>query len=175
MANVIHGMDKLHDKLNALSVDIKYKGGRFALRKAANIVRDAAVKNALSVNDPKTPTEIAKNMAVRWSGRAFKSTGNLHFRVGILGGAKKYANTKENVRKRRSGTLYKTGGDKTNPGGDTWYWRMLEFGTEKMSAQPFLRKSLEQSTDPAINEFITQYNKSIDRVLKKARGKDVIS
>jgi len=61
----LKGIDELKAKLQGLGLDLQKKGGRFALRKAANIVRDAAISNALSVNDPKTKEEIAKNIVVR--------------------------------------------------------------------------------------------------------------
>jgi len=38
----IEGLDGLLDKLKALDYETKKKGGRSALRKAANMVRDAA-------------------------------------------------------------------------------------------------------------------------------------
>jgi HK97 gp10 family phage protein len=67
--------------------------------------------------------------------------------------------------------IYK-GKGKGNPGGDTFYWRFLEFGTEHSEAKPFLRRALEDNSQKATNEFISQWDKSIDRVLKKAaKGK----
>ncbi|MDG5498967.1 HK97-gp10 family putative phage morphogenesis protein [Marinobacter sp. BGYM27] len=167
----VSGLNALADRLATIQDDIKYKGGRFALRKAANLVRDAAKANARSINDPATPEDIAENIAVRWSSRRFKRTGDLMFRVGVRGGAKEYAKTRENARKQRVGKSYPTGGDKTNPGGDTWHWRLVEFGSETNAARPFLRPALASNIDRASREFVNQYGKALDRAIKRAGGK----
>lgn len=160
-------------KLNNLKVEARNETGRFALRKAANIIKDAAKKNASALDDPSTSEKIADNIAVRWSSRRFKRTGDMMFRVGILGGARQYVKTRENVRKGRVGKTYVTGGtistDKKLPGGDTYYWRFLEFGTKHMGAKPFFEHVLGANSSKAINEFTTQFNKKIARDLKKAR------
>lgn len=170
----LNGVEALNAKLNGLSQDLKYKGGRSALRKAAHIVRDAAVANASKVNDPRTAEEIAKNVTLRWSTKTFKATGDLAFRVGVLGGAR--TPPKRQRKSRGKNTLDElgevAGKGKGNPGGDTFYWRFLEFGTEHAPAQPFLRRALSDNTQKAADTFITEYSKAIDRVLKRqAKGK----
>ena len=147
------GLDDLLAKFKSVKGDVKYKGGRFALRKAANLVADRVRSNAAQVDDPASAADISKNVAVRWSSRTFKKTGNLAFRVGIMGGAGGRA-TSESL----SGL----------PGEDTRHWRFLEFGTSKMRAQPFMRKSLADNISAATTEFISQYGKALDRALKKA-------
>ena len=160
------GMDKVLDNFDKLDFEVKRKGGRFALRKAANFIADKARQNAWTIDDPETANKIHKNIAVRWSGRTYKATGNLMFRVGVLGGAYNYANTKENIRKGRAGKKYVTDGSSSNPGGDTWYWRLLEFGTEKHKAQPFMRPALQNNIYGAINIFGDELEKKIARLLK---------
>jgi len=167
----LEGVDTLNKALGSVSYDIRYKGGRFALRKAANLIADAVKKNAERLDDPDTAEEISKNVAVRWSSKKFKRTGDLMFRVGLLGGAKSQGVT----RKRRRGqrTLAELGelagkGSK-NPGGDTWYWRLLEFGTRDIGATPFMRPALEKNGRAVMAEFVTQAKKSIDRAVKKAK------
>jgi HK97 gp10 family phage protein len=167
----LNGIEGLLGKLETLKEDVKFKGGRFALRRAAQILQRQAIENAQRLNDPATSEEIAKNIAVRWSSRRFKSSGDLMFRVGILGGARQYANTKENVRAGRAGQTYATLGDKSNPGGDTWYWRFLEFGTERSQAQPFLRPVADQAGADAVNEFLIQYDKAVERAIRRATKK----
>lgn len=153
MANVeLKGLPQLLAKLDMLKYDAKYRGGRFALRKAAQVVSRQVKQNAQRIDDPQTRASIAKNVAERWNQRLYKSTGDLGFRVGILGGA---------------------GGNKTsvqlsaNPGGDTRHWRYKEFGTEKMRAEPFMRPAGEQSAQHAANEFIVQFNKAVSRTIAK--------
>lgn len=166
----IQGVEALSAKLKVISDDLKFKGGRFALRKAANLVRDAAKKNSAKLDDPKTAANIEKNIAVRWSNRTFKRTGNLVFRVGVLGGARSYANTTQNRRQRRVGKTYLTDGASGNPGGDTFHWRFLEFGTSRSRAQPFMRRSLSENINQATAEFVNQYDKALVRALKRAEN-----
>lgn len=163
----LNGIESLLGKLDAVKQETKYKGGRAALRKAAQIVRDAARQNAAAIDDPTTSEQISKNIVERWNGRLFKSSGDLGFRVGVLGGARQYANTGENRRKGRVGAEYKTDGDKSNPGGDTFYWRFVEFGTEKSPARPFMRPAMEQNISAATDAFIAEYEKAIDRAIKR--------
>lgn len=148
------GIEELLAKLDAVTYDAKRKGGRFALRKAAGVVEKALKQNASSVDDPQTAADISKNVAVRFSNRTFKNTGDLKFRVGILGGA---SFTKKDV----SGLA----------GGDTRHWRHVEMGTESMPAQPFMRRALSDNLQPATNEFMEQYKKSIERAILKASKK----
>jgi HK97 gp10 family phage protein len=176
----IEGAEALNAKLKAVGHEISYKGGRFGLRKAANLVASDAKSNALRLDDPKTSEQIAKNVAVRWGSRRFKRTGDLMFRVGILGGAApSTSRAAEYSRRRRRKAGVKSlaelgelvGKGKGNPGGDTWYWRLLEFGTRKMAAQPFMRQALESNTNEATNEFVRHAKKAIDRAVKRAGGK----
>ncbi len=165
------GLPELLGKLDGLEYDLKRKGGRFALRRAAQVLRDQARANAERVDDPRTSENIAANIVERWSGRTFRKTGNMMFRVGVLGGARQYANTRENVRKGRAGQTYRTDGSSGNPGGDTFYWRFLEFGTEDAPAQPIFRPVPQQAGQQAVSVFANEYSKKIDRALKRARKK----
>ncbi len=81
------GVDELLGKLESITDDMKRKGGRAALRKAANIIANRAKANASRLDDPATGRSIADNIAVRWNGREFKRNGNLAFRIGVLHGA----------------------------------------------------------------------------------------
>jgi HK97 gp10 family phage protein len=146
----LQGIEELTAKFASITSDVKYKGGRFALRKAANVVAKAAKQGAQRVDDPRTGRSISDNVAVRFSTRTFKRNGNLMFRVGV-----------------KHGALLKNGGD-TSPNAPTPHWRLIEFGTEKMAADPFMRTALESNVGQATNEFINQYKKSIDRAIKKA-------
>ena len=157
----MHGVEQLTAKLDAIGYDMKRKGGRTALRKAAMVVQAAAYKNALALDDPKTTASIADNVSIRWGSRRFKGTGDLLFSVGVGGGAR-YSNTKENVRKGRVGKEH------LNTGGNVFYWRFLEFGTQKMAARPFLRKALADNTAAATRVFIHEYGLAVDRAIKRA-------
>jgi len=154
------GLEALLKKFNAIDYDIKRKGGRAALRKAANVVVKAAKANAMKLDDPDTAEAIYRNITTRWNGRLFKSRGDLGFRVGVMGGAKGFA--------AKSGEFQGKG--KENPGGDTWYWRHLEFGTQTIAARPFMRPALADNVTTATEAFIAEYTKAIDRALKRVGG-----
>lgn len=169
----ITGVDSLLGKLDSISDDLRRRGGRAALRKAANVIAAKARDNAARVDDPLTKESISKNIVARWSNVIFRRTGNLAFRVGVLGGAISYADSSENRRKGRAGRLYYTPGNSKNPGGNTWYWRFLEFGTENMPAQPILRPAAQGSVDEVVSVFASEYEKSIDRAIRRAAKKGV--
>lgn len=145
------GVEQLEKKLEGLKYDMAKKGGRFALRKAAQVIRDAARQGAQRFDDPETGRSIAKNVVEKWNGRLNKRTGDLGFRVGVQGGAKV---------------------DKTNPdtgsGGPTPHWRFKELGTEKMAAEPFLVPAMKANAQRATDVFINQYGLALDRALKRS-------
>ena len=147
------GVEDLIAKLNAVSYDAKRKGGRFALRKAAQYVRDDAKRRAMAFDDPGTGRRIADNIAERWDGRHFKRTGDPAFRVGV----------------RHTAKIKEKGNPDQGSGGPTPHWRLLEFGTKRMAAQPFMRPALEGNIGAVTNVFVTEYEKAIDRAIKKAK------
>jgi len=71
-------------------------------------------------------------------------------------------------RHRNTKTLAFSRARESQPGGDTFYWRFLEFGTETAPAKPFMRKALSSKVQEVQREFIQQYSKAIDRYLAKA-------
>lgn len=151
----MEGLPELLGKLDAVTDDMKFRGGRFALRRAAQVIRDQAKSNAAKIDDPKTAESIEKNIVERWNGRLFKRTGRLGFRVGVMGGA---------------------GGNKPAsafaglPGGDTRQaFRQQEFGNSNHPAQPFMRPAADQAGQEAVDTFIKEYSKALDRALRRAR------
>jgi HK97 gp10 family phage protein len=149
----ITGLDSLLGKFEEISYDVKRRGGRSSLRKAATIVVQKGKEGALRVDDAETGRSIADNIALRWNGRLFKQSGDLGFRIGVLHGA-----------------VLKNGGD-LSKNAPTPHWRLLEFGTEKMRAQPFLRSALADHISEVTDTFVTEYEKAIDRAIKRAKKK----
>lgn len=149
----MNGIDELSKKLEGLRYDVQKKGGRFALRKAAQVIRDAARQGARRVDDSATGRSIAANITEKWNGRLNRQTGDLGFRVGVSQGA---------VLPKR--------GEKPDESasGPTPHWRLLEFGTEKMRAKPFMVPAMEENAQKATDVFIDQFGRAIDRALKKA-------
>lgn len=150
----LQGIDELRAKLQEVSTDMQLKGGRLALRRAAQLVRNSARRGAQGLNDPQTGRAIADNIVERWNGRLFKRTGDLGFRVGVSQGAVLPA---------------KGEAVSTVSGAMTPHWRLLEFGTEKMAARPFMRPALESNAETAAAEFVSQYQKALDRAIKRAK------
>jgi len=145
------GVDELHAMFKKVNGDVKRKSGRFALRKAANLVANALKLNAQRLDDPLTGRKITDNIAVRFSPRKFRRTGNLMFRVGI-----------------KQGAVLTTGCGK-EASAATPHWRLLEFGTKKMPARPFMRSALEDNIGEATSEFLTQFKKALFRSIKRAK------
>jgi len=149
----ILGLDSLLGKLGEVSMDVRRKGGRAGLRKAAQVVVQKAKAGAERIDDKATGRSISDNIALRWNGRLFKRTGDLGFRIGVLHGA-----------------VLKDGGD-LSTNAPTPHWRLIEFGTEKMPAAPFMRPALADSISEVTNTFVTEYEKAIDRAIRRAAKK----
>lgn len=164
----ITGIEDLLGKIESISDDVRIKSGKASLRKAAQVIMLKAKALALRIDDPETAENIAANISTQFSSKHFKQTGDLMYRIGVMGGARAYANTKHNVRKRQVG---KMDGDKGNPGGDTFYWRFHEFGTRTVKKRPFLRPALQNNVEAAISAFVSEYEKAIDRAIKRAKKK----
>jgi HK97 gp10 family phage protein len=108
----------------------------------------------MALDDTGTGRSIAANVTERWDSRLNKQSGgdDLGFRIGVAHGAK-----------------IPKGNPDEGKGGPTPHWRLLEFGTEKMQAKPFLRPVIEQAGQQAVDTFVTEYDKAIDRALKRAQ------
>ncbi|MFU1850870.1 HK97-gp10 family putative phage morphogenesis protein [Citrobacter portucalensis] len=177
----LDGLDSLLGKMSAISDVTKSKAGRFALRKAAEVIRDRARKNAQRVDDPLTREAIYKNIVARFDTKTYKQTGDIAFRVGVLGGAiatlSAKAQRKSDRRRQRLGQSSLSdmgeisGSGKGNPGGSTYYWRFLEFGTQYASAQPIIRPAMNGADMQVINAFTDEFEKSIDRAISRAQKK----
>ncbi|MFG0827370.1 HK97-gp10 family putative phage morphogenesis protein [Pseudomonas sp. CJQ_7] len=149
----ITGLESLLGKLESVSYDVRRKGGRAALRKAAQVVVQKAKEGAERIDDKETGRSIADNITLRWNGKLFKQTGDLGFRVGVLHGA-----------------VLKDGGD-LSPNSPTPHWRLIEFGTENMAAVPFMRPALANSISEVTATFVSEYEKAIDRAIRRAAKK----
>lgn len=146
----LKGLDELRRKLRGIPADLEKKGFRSAMRKAANIVRDAAVANANAIDDPATKESIAKNIMVKFSPRAYKRNKDIMFRVGVTGGAKE-----------------KKGLEPANKGGNTTHWRYLELGTNKARARAFMLPALRESAAKVLDESVAEISKAIDKAVAK--------
>lgn len=142
----IQGLEPVLRKMRALAPALKKKGLRSAGTKAMRIVRDAARAGAKRFDDPASASNIAKNIVTRYNGKASKRVGGSVTQVGVMGGARP-AKGRE----------------------DTGHWRLLEFGTEKMPAQPFMRTALSNNVEKVTQVFVTSLDSDIDKIIAKGR------
>ena len=151
----INGLDNVLRNMAAVKLDMRMKGGRSALRKAAQVFVKAIQQNARAHDDPETGRTIAKNVMTKWNGRLNKATGDLGFRVGVTQGA-----------------VLPKKGEKPDEsaGGPTPHWRLIEFGTERMAAKPFFVPAIEPNLDNAVNTFVAAYDKNLEKIIKKGAG-----
>lgn len=157
MAEVIEGMDAVLKKLQQLDGMHQRRALRRGVTRGAAEVRKKARANAKSVDNPATQEQIFRNVSAKaW--RVRKNRPYLGSSIGVLGGAKGAATNVGEIK----------GAGKDNPGGDTWYWRMLEFGTQKMAAKPFLSTALESEKNKAVDAIRDGASKAIDDILAKS-------
>lgn len=148
----IDGLDELVKKMQALPEDLQRKGLRFGLRKAAVMIADKARERATAENidDPETARSIIKNIDVRFSPKTLRKTGDLMFRIGIAGTAR-FSGQKADL----------------SAGAATPHWRLIEFGSVKSRAKPFMRPAMNEGARDALDIFATEANKAIDRAVKR--------
>lgn len=163
--------DRLVDALGKLPDKVQKKVARTAARKGATVMRKAAIRNARQFDDKTTKEQVWRNVVVQEATRSSKRVGGVFMRVGVRGGAKQYSNTRENVRKQRVGKSYKTNGSSDNPGGDTWYWRFLEFGTAKTQAKSFLRSAMQDNAQKVFDTIAVEMDRGLAKILSEVKVK----
>lgn len=165
MTHKIEGLDEVIGRMRHLS-DVKRqkRAATRAARKAMAPVRKAAIENAKALDDERSSEQIWRNIS---TSPAKTRSSFVVMRVGVRGGARSYMQTRENIRKDRVGKKYKTDGSKQNPGGDTWYWRLVEYGTARTRAKPFMRLALYNNVQQVEEGFITDYQTQLDKEIAK--------
>jgi len=151
MANEIAGLDEVQAKLRQLGNTRKAKNAATrASRKAMAVVRKAAIQNAKTLDNKGSQNKIWKNITIK----ASKTKGDLvMMKVGVKGGARHYV----------KGMPSQTG----DSGGDTFYWRFIEFGTATKPARPFLRSALNNNINQVQNDFADLYGAELDKEIAK--------
>lgn len=148
----VQGLAEIERKLKMLPERIGNNAMRRALRRGANVIRDAARANAKRIDDPETREAIYKNIAVAGGGRRREQqAGGVMMRVGVRGGARPL----------------KKGTDTGLPGGNTTHWRFVEFGTSEARAQPFMRPAASSSANAAYQAVAAAAPAEIDKELRK--------
>lgn len=151
----IEGLDEFNKRIAELKDVKKVRSkGMSAARKAMKLVELSAKMGAAYIDDPKTREDIQKNIVVR-AGKT-RNIYEVRMRVGVLGGAA--VNSRSNRAKLSA-----------LPGGETVYWRYIEFGTSKIPAVPFMRPALEQNIQKVSDEFAKSFMTSIEKAIAKGK------
>lgn len=137
----MEGLDDVLANIEALA-DVKRtkKLATKAARKALNIAKKEAVKNAKALDNRDTPNKVWKSIVVKT--KKSKNRGEVIMSLGFKGGAKK-------------------------SNSDVYYWRFLEFGTVNSVAKPFLRPALYNNIEEITKEFSEKLN---DDLMKELIG-----
>lgn len=137
----MEGLDDVLANIEALA-DVKRtkKLATKAARKALNIAKKEAVKNAKALDNRNTPNKVWKSIVVKT--KKSKNRGEVIMSLGFKGGAKK-------------------------SNSDVYYWRFLEFGTVNSVAKPFLRPALYNNIEEITKEFSEKLN---DDLMKELIG-----
>lgn len=156
----LQGLDPVLKRMRTLAPNLQKKGLAAAVRKGAFVFRDAAKQNATRIDDPETSRQIVKNIATQSSARQGRREGGVVYRTGVLGGARNEGN-----RATGGGSEGTAGRASQNPGGDTWYWRMVELGTSMVAARPFLLPAMVNNLDRATSVVVAELNRQIDKLV----------
>jgi HK97 gp10 family phage protein len=126
----IEGLAELGKALRELPERVARNGLRVSVYAGAKVVRDEAraraPKAAQSLGPNQPPPGTLKRSVIMKHIPELSSLTRQTFFVTV-----------------RHGKKYRKQGKKGNLSQDAWYWRFVEFGTQKMRAQPFLRPALE--------------------------------
>lgn len=147
----LKGFDQVSKRLQALPAGLRGKAGRSALGSAVRVMTNQAKDNALRVDDPETGRKIADNIVQRFRSKYFKRTGDLMISVGV-------STSKGRIPQ---------GNPDEGPKGNTYHWHLVELGTEKMKAQPYLRPAFGQTVDKVQQVFAAKLDQQITKIVKK--------
>lgn len=161
----VEGLREIGNRLRALPPELGSKGGgplRYALFQAAKVIRDEAVvivKAKTKTDSNKDGVLLSENIVTKRNSRPPAGVTE-QYAIGMRGGTRRYANTRRNRGKGRAGQKYRTAGQ-------VWYGRMIELGTSKMAALPFLRPALQSKGMEAVAEFKRNFLKAVERAEAK--------
>lgn len=136
---------KLIAKMNNFSEEVQVKHAWGATRKGAQIIANAAKRNAEAIDDPESKINIADFINVQRAPKLGRSEKGVAYRIGVRGGAV-YVN-----------------GERQTP----TYWRFIELGTEHQAARPFLAPAGVNAAEAVIAAITKSLNQRLDKEAKK--------
>ena len=146
MAVIREGLNDAEAIANLLKLSnmvITKRLARKATRKAAKPMYEDWRARLKRIDRKSTPNKIWKNAAMRARRTTKNSVG---IRMGVRGGAK----------------AYKNGG---LSGGDTYYWRFLEFGTKTIRARGFTRMAFNSNVNKSSEIFRSEFKQLLRKEL----------
>ena len=144
----IIGMDRTSQRFYALSDFFRKKAAQSALGSAVRVITNDAKRRALTIDDPETGRVIADNIVQRVRSRYYRKTGDIMISVGV--------NTAHG--------RIPPGNPDTGKGGSTPHWHLVEEGTEKMPARPYLRPAMNENIEKVLDTFARKLEQKIGQV-----------
>lgn len=154
----VEGLKGVIDTLKSLPPEVVSKRGgpvRAALRKAAVVIQKQEIENLQYI------------IAEPNKGSADQSTGLLEKNIVVsrsrLAGGQNGERMLVRIRKK----TYEGQGGK--PVVTPQVARLLEYGSERNTPKPFIRPAFDAKKNEAVNVFVTETNKGIERIYKKLK------
>lgn len=137
----------IQDRLKKLTGEEIIDASKKGVNSATAVITKSAKDNARRLDDPETGRQIARNITRT---RA-KLTRNKE-KVGAVIGVRSYG-------------MGNFAGAEKDKAKDKWtpHWHLLEFGTSKMRARPFMRPALIQNRQKAFDACAQSYVEWMDR------------
>lgn len=161
----LQGLGQVLERMRTLAPKLQKKGLSAAVRRGANIVKNAAKENSKRIDDKETQNAIWKNIAIQASAKYGRRVGGVVMRVGVRGGANVHRVIRES---RGFGGFGKTNlslSASDLPGGDTRHWRLIEFGTSRFEGKHFMVPALANNVESATSAIVEELNVQIDKAL----------
>lgn len=146
--NTLVGLDRVLEQLDEMAANVQKKHTKKAAREAMKIALKEARQRAKAIDDPSTSENISKNITLQ-VGKT-DSRNKVKIRLGVKGGGRFYEMPKK--RRNASGQMNTNVHYKPIPN-DTRYWWLIEFGTAKTPAVPFLRPALANNIQSITDKF----------------------
>lgn len=159
---VVEGLDDVLKKMNKMTQNVAKKHAKKAAREAAKIMQKAAKENAKKIDSPETAEMIHKNIVIR-AGKT-RDKNQVKVRVGVKDGGEFW---RRNKQVQRKGKELKPNPHYTPLPNDTRHFWLVEFGTMKTKAQPYLRPAMTANIQNMTNEFSNELKEAIYKDIKE--------
>lgn len=166
------GLKEVNDFLAALPEEVAHKAMNQGIRRAANKVALAAQARAPVYSGPRR--------VIRTKGKGKKTKGKTFERIIVRGLLKKAITTRKVPGSKADyyvGVFSRTFAVKNPPPEgasrvrlSAFYAHMVEYGTSKMSARPFLRPAVDSMRGEMPKIIAEEVNKAIERLAKKHKA-----